>query len=131
MNFDVKNLQPDAAQVKKLNVANRQKRRTKPRPKCSPFIKGPIPRYWLVEAFSLSPAAGKVGLVLWYLAGLTKSKTVVLTTVKMREFKFTRLAKYRGLEQLERAGLVKVKRRRKQNPVVTIIEKTGAERGEK
>ena len=126
MNFDVKNLQPSAAQVKKLNVANRQKRRTKP--KCSPFIKGPIPRDWIAKAFNLSLNAGKVSLVLWYLAGLTKSKTVVLTSKKMGEFNFDRWAKYRGLEQLERAGLVKVKRRRKQNPVVMIIDKPGADR---
>jgi hypothetical protein len=86
------------------------------------FIRGPIPLPWIISAINLPPCAIKIGLVLWYLTGLRKSSTVTLSTKMLKEFKIDRSTKYRGLKQLELAGLVEVNRRLKKNPIVTIKE---------
>jgi len=43
------------------------------------FIKGPLPMHWVRAAAQLPGKTLHVGLYLWYLAGLTKSTTVVLS----------------------------------------------------
>lgn len=86
-----------------------------------PFLKGPIPIHWLVLAKKASPTALIVGLVLWYLSGLEKKMTIKITNRKLKIWKLTRYAKYRGLKELEKAGLIKVMRQKKRSPVVTIL----------
>ena len=88
------------------------------------FLRGPIPKDWLCTA---SRAAGhgsgfKVAIALWYLSGLNRqAKTVKLRGSVLRELGVERHAGYRGLQALERAGLVIVERRSGQSPVVTIL----------
>ena len=86
-----------------------------------PFLKGPIPIHWLVSARKASPTALMVGLLLWYLSGLEKNKTIKITNHKLNLWGLDRQAKYRGLIKLEDAGLIKVKRHGKTSPVVTIL----------
>jgi hypothetical protein len=90
------------------------------------FLKGPIPGSWLVRIFSL-PArtlgrALRVGLALWYLAGVTKRRAVKPTWDTWQRFGLSPDAGPRGLADLERAGLVAVDRHPGRCPVVTILE---------
>jgi DNA-binding transcriptional ArsR family regulator len=84
------------------------------------FIKGPIPLPWIIGAVKLSPCALRISIVIWYVRGLRKSDTFILSNKMLKEFGLDRYTKYRGLKLLEEAGLVEVKRRSKRNPMVTI-----------
>ena len=86
------------------------------------FLKGPIPLAWIRKASGCGFPALKVGLALWFLAGLRKSQTVKLTRDILAEFKVDRQVKRRGLQQLENASLVAVERILNRNPLVTILE---------
>jgi hypothetical protein len=48
------------------------------------FLKGPIPLSWIIRALSLSGKAWHVGTVLWFWAGITRSKTIALTPSRLR-----------------------------------------------
>ena len=85
------------------------------------FLKGPVPFDWLSMAAKLPGRAFHVGILLWFLAGMTARLTVTLTGATTRSFGLDRDAKSRALRSLEAAGLVTVRRRPGQNPDVTII----------
>ena len=85
-----------------------------------PFLRGPIPCNWLVAAMRLPSSALSVGLVLWFLAGCKKSRKISPTGQMWRKFGVHRNSAYRGLEHLERAGLVSVSRHSGRCPIVTI-----------
>lgn len=87
------------------------------------FLKGPIPLGWLTAATKLSGKAPvAVALAIWFQAGRRRSKEVRLTTAVIERFGIDRKAKYRGLSALEKAGLVRVHREPRRNPVVTILD---------
>lgn len=87
------------------------------------FLKGPIPLPWLTAASKLSGKAPlAVALAIWFEAGRRKSNEVKLTTAILRRLNVNRKAKYRALKSLEKAGLVRVHRELRKNPVVTILE---------
>lgn len=88
------------------------------------FLRGPIPMDWLCAASAASGQGGglKVAIALWYLSGLNRqAKTVKLSGAVLRALGVQRHAAYRGLEVLERAGLVSVERRQGQSPIVTLL----------
>ena len=90
------------------------------------FLKGPIPLNWLSVASKLSGKASlAVGLAIWFEAGRKCNNEVRLTTAILKRFGVNRKAKYRGLESLEDAGLIRVRRELRKNPVVTILEPKG------
>jgi hypothetical protein len=84
------------------------------------FLRGPIPWNWLSIAMDLPPTAVRVGLALWFLAGCKKSGEISPTWRTWRKCGVHRNSAYRGLEYLERAGLVSVKRHRGRCPIVTL-----------
>lgn len=86
------------------------------------FLKGPVPLAWLELAARLPGRSLHAGLALWYAAGLTRSATVPLSNISGVRFGLDRNAKYRALEWLEGAGLVKVERKLGRAPVVTILQ---------
>jgi hypothetical protein len=87
------------------------------------FLKGPIPLSWLTVAAKLSGKAPvAVALALWFQVGRRRSKEVRLTTAVIERFGIDRKAKYRGLSALEQAGLIKVRRELRRNPVVTVVD---------
>lgn len=86
------------------------------------FLQGPIPLAWLTTAGRLPGQALHVGIGLWFRAGLRKSATVALSQATLREFGVTRWSAYRGLRELERAGLVNVRRSRGRLARVTLLE---------
>ena len=92
-----------------------------PKPKGA-FVKGPLPLEWISAASALPGKALHVALALWYLSGLRRSKTVVLTQKKLNLFGVSRQAGYRALMALEKRGLVSVIRRAGCCPRVTILE---------
>lgn len=86
------------------------------------FLKGPIPLGWLSAAGRQPGKALHVANVLWFIAGLTRTKEVKLATASLAEFGVNRHAGYRGLAALEQAGLVAVRRHRGRQPIVTLLE---------
>jgi len=85
------------------------------------FLKGPIPGEWLTRAAGLSFRALRVGLALWYLAGLKKSRAVKPTWDTWRKFGLSPDGGRRGLAILEQAGLVSVDRQPGCCSVVKIL----------
>jgi hypothetical protein len=85
------------------------------------FLKGPIPLDWIITAAKLPGKALHVGIALWFLAGLKRSRTVVLTPSWMRQIGLNRDAMYRGLAALERTGLVTVLRQPGKASRVTLV----------
>jgi hypothetical protein len=87
------------------------------------FLKGPIPWEWLTKAAQLPGHGLHVAVGLWFLAGLNKKSTVMLTSKVLKELGVERRTGYRALEALERAGLVSVERHVGRSPRVTILDK--------
>jgi DNA-binding transcriptional ArsR family regulator len=85
------------------------------------FIAGPIDIVWLSQARKLGLTALWVGLGLWFLRGLRRSDTNIVSNLTMQEWDVEPDAKTRALRTLEKAGLVTVERRGKRSPRVTLI----------
>src|SRR5207245_9533865 len=58
---------------------------------------------------------------LQYLAWATGSATVTLANKALAEMGVSRLIKYRALQRLEQDGLIRVERRERRSPIVTIL----------
>jgi hypothetical protein len=91
-----------------------------------PFLRGPIPLDWLGVVFTLAgrhPLA--VALAIWYLVGLrNRRKNLPFTTKLAARFGVcNRTAKMRALDDLESAGLIKVRRQQGKNPIVSIVSR--------
>jgi hypothetical protein len=85
------------------------------------FIKGPVSVVWLIQAAKLGVKPLLLGLVLWYLSGLRKAKTMLLSNVTCREWGIEPDAKRRALLKLEKARLVAVDRFGRKSPKVTLL----------
>jgi hypothetical protein len=81
----------------------------------------PVPLAWLQAAACLPGRALQVGVALWYLAGVTKSTTVRLSSVRLVGFGVDRSAKRRALAALAGAGLIALDQAPGRNPAVTVI----------
>lgn len=87
------------------------------------FVKGPIPRAWLLRAMRLPGRSLHVSLELWYRAGLTGSAEVVLSLSSVSEAcVIDRATASRALGALESAGLVSVRRQVGRAPRVTLLD---------
>ncbi len=84
------------------------------------FVK--VPLWWAVQAAQATKSP-KALVWLWLLHRSWKgrSKTVVMSNAKLKEWGVTRLQKYRALRELEEAGLITVDWRRCKSPVVTLL----------
>ncbi len=85
-----------------------------------PYVRT-IPLSWICQATGLPGKASAVGLVLWYLSGVSKSKTVKLTRLRLSRFGLHHETGRRGLRGLEGAKLVHVERSGNKSPRVTIL----------
>lgn len=99
------------------NLLKKQKEK-----KLKAFIKGPIQLSWLTEVCKLSKSAMRVAWAICFLRGVHGDIWFKLETGVTRKFSLDRQAKSRGLQELEHAGLIKVKRRRGALPQIKIIE---------
>lgn len=84
------------------------------------FIKGPIYVTWLCRASHLGVKALLVGLALWHIKGLRNAETFVVSNLMLQEWGIQPDAKRRALRALEKAGLIKVERRGRRSPQVTL-----------
>lgn len=84
------------------------------------FLKGPIPLEWLAKAARQPGKALHVAIAIWFLAGVTRSRNVALSSRLMFSLGSSRYSTYRGLKALEEAGLVTVIRHRGRSPRITI-----------
>ena len=85
-----------------------------------PFLKGPIPWPWLVQAARLPGRRMAVALLLWREAGCRKSRTVRFRLGQAGELGMAPDTARRALRNLERAGLVTVQRKPGQALEVTL-----------
>ena len=53
------------------------------------FLKGPIPLKWLINASSLPGKSLHIAIVVWYRAGLEKSRTIKLSNITVKVFGLT------------------------------------------
>jgi hypothetical protein len=102
------------------NETTRNPQKTK---STSAFIRGPIPLDWLARAAKIPRCnALVVGLVLFYLAGLTKDRNGLVVTIRRcKAFGLERKSVQRGLADLEKSGLVRVTRKNGRSPRVDIL----------
>ncbi|QDU21264.1 hypothetical protein [Urbifossiella limnaea] len=118
---------PDPFDPARLDPADFPPPTTPPRPRPGvKFLRGPIPMDWLTAAAALPGRALAVGLVVWFLAGCERRRTVAATLSRLAALGAgTRAAARRGLAALEAAGLVAVERHPGRSPVVTILDAPG------
>jgi len=87
------------------------------------FIKGPIDLDWISRAANLPGKALNIALTLMYLSGLNKSKeNLKLTRTTYKLFNVGRSAVYSALNNMEKEGLIKVKKSQGRKNVITILE---------
>jgi len=85
------------------------------------FIKGPVPLAWITQANALPGKAGAVGIALWFLAGVKKTRAF-RTTRQVEEIAACgRKAVYAALEALQAAGLIKFTPAKGARPAVEIL----------
>lgn len=116
--FDPKQFELPSGAVGKMKPSKRPPRHKRG----ERFIMGPLPLSWFAAAAKLRGRALHVGMVLWWLAGMKKDRTVKWEPSAAEPWGLDYQAAYRGLRALETAGLVSQDRRRGRCPVVTILE---------
>ncbi len=77
---------------------------------------------WLTSAARLPGKSLHVGIALWHAVGRLGSRQVSLSNIDASGFGLNRNAKYRALLWLEAAGLILVKRKLGQTPIVTVLK---------
>ena len=85
-------------------------------------LRGPIPWNWWLPASRLPGRSLQVASVCWLLAGWSRSADFELALDGWAEFGLSRFSASRGLDELQRAGLVVVCRRSGRPNAVTILE---------
>ena len=70
------------------------------------FVKGPISWEWCKAAMRLGGKTSDVGLLLWFLAGLQRSRRVTIWYGALVGTGLTRQVVYRAMQRLVKAGLV-------------------------
>jgi hypothetical protein len=85
-------------------------------------LRGPVPLGWLTTAARLPGRSLHVGIALWFLAEPEASRAIRLTNVRASLFGVGRNAKYRALDLLEGAGLIRVARLPGRPPAVTLLD---------
>jgi DNA-binding transcriptional ArsR family regulator len=83
---------------------------------------GPIPWTWWLPASRLPGRSLQVASVLWLLAGWERSADFELASDDWAEFGLSRSSASRGLDELERAGLIAAVRRHGRTPMVSILD---------
>jgi len=124
--WDPSRLQLDEGVAARLQGDPRQGRRSSPIK--GKFIAGPVDVSWVCGASHLGVKALLVGLALWHIRGLRKADTFIVSNVMLDEWGIKPDAKRRALQKLERAGLVRIARRGKRSPQVTLLRINGFER---
>jgi hypothetical protein len=90
------------------------------RKKTEPFVK--VPLWWIAEAMRLTrtPAA-LVCIHLLYASWKARSLTFPFPNGRLKKVGVSREIKRRVLHDLEAGGLIKVERRSRKTPIVTLV----------
>jgi DNA-binding transcriptional ArsR family regulator len=112
---------PSRLRLDQAQLNGRPRRGRQASPIRGKFIAGPIDVSWVCRAGRLGVKASLVGLALWHLRGLRRSNSFIVSNRTMREWGVQPDAKARALRALERAGLIRVERRGKRSPQVTLV----------
>jgi hypothetical protein len=84
------------------------------------FVK--LPLQWAADAARVTGTrAAMVWILLLHMAWKTKSTTFPLSNVMLARYGVSREMKRRVLEKLEASGHIKIERRWKRNPIVTLL----------
>jgi hypothetical protein len=84
------------------------------------FMSGP--ETWLIAAYSISPTAQWVGLILWQQWRLNRGKQPLKLTGRMLcKFGVSKFKARRVLNALEKAGLITMQRFKHRSPLITIV----------
>jgi DNA-binding transcriptional ArsR family regulator len=75
----------------------------------------------VVQASRLGVKALLVGLALWHLKKLRQADTFIVSNLMLQEWDVQPDAKTRALRKLEKAGLIRIERRGKRSPQVTLV----------
>lgn len=86
-----------------------------------PFLKGPIPLGWLSIAASLPGKALNVALAIRWLVGMASTTEIRISRKALDCFSVSDDAYRDGLDRLEGAGLINVKRQAGRRPLVTVL----------
>lgn len=86
------------------------------------FIKGPIPMTWVKEMLKLPASASQMSFVLWFLAGMRKTKTIKINLSRMNDFNISKVTAWRSIHYLEKANLISVDRKPGQKLTVTLLD---------
>jgi hypothetical protein len=115
----------DAELLRKLQISDLElspNRKRRPRKSRGRFIKGPIPWGWITTAATLPGKSLHIALGLWYVTGLKKSRSVVLSRSVLQHLGLGARATRNGLRRLEMAGLIEVDRSNGRSPRVTVLD---------
>ena len=93
------------------------------------FLKGPVPILWLSKAARLGGKCLHIGVVIWTLSGLKRSRSIRLEGKWLTEFGVRRGSAYRNLKKLRQAGLIELRQKVGCCPRVTIITGSRAKDG--
>jgi DNA-binding transcriptional ArsR family regulator len=86
------------------------------------FIKGPLPIGWIADALRCGNSrALPVLLVLKAKADATRESWVKPPAATLQDLGIDRMARSRAIAALERAGLIRVQRRRGRPPLVSLV----------
>jgi hypothetical protein len=91
-------------------------------PFTEPFLKGPIPMAWLKSAAELPGKALHLGIAIWWLYPMSKTRSFKLTRKALDYVGISRDAAYDALKRLEERRLVRVERLPGQRPTVQILQ---------
>lgn len=98
-----------------------------PEPEADPKrrpLQGPIAWAWWLPASRLPGKSLQVAAICWLLAGWERSADFELAVDDWAEFGLSRFSASRGLDAMERAGLVAAVRRQGRSPIVSILDPT-------
>lgn len=103
--------------------ANIERSQQKPRKsrKAVPFIRGPIPDWWITDAAKLPGKALHMALALWAVHHVDRNGIVRINRKLLDRFGLQRHSAYRALASLECARLVACKRSRGRFATVRLL----------
>jgi hypothetical protein len=90
-------------------------------PLTEPFLKGPIPMAWLKAAAELPGKAFQLGIAIWWLRPMSKTKSFKLTRRALDFVNISRDATYDALKRLEESGLIRVTRLPGRRATVEVV----------
>ena len=87
------------------------------------FVKGPVPIWWLKKAWTdCRPASLVFGLILFHRLGMGVASKPI-TKAEMELFGITRWCKRVALEDLERAGLIRIDRTGRRIVPILVLDR--------